>query len=75
MTNTHRFSLSFVVLISLTTLMAVNSTEAVAQTTPPREKSKISIAEQSVAHGAAGRAGSELNVIRRGPVNSGDSSP
>lgn len=26
-------------------------------------------AEQTVAHGAAGRAGSEINVVRRGPVN------
>jgi hypothetical protein len=25
--------------------------------------------EQSVAHGAAGRAVSEINVVRRGPVN------
>ena len=28
--------------------------------------------EQTVAHGAAGRAGSELNVVRRGPVNGAD---
>lgn len=29
------------------------------------------VAEQTVAHGAAGRADSELNVVRRGPVNGG----
>ena len=28
--------------------------------------------EQSVAHGAAGRAVSEVNVVRRGPVNGPD---
>ena len=28
--------------------------------------------EQTVAHGAAGRAVSEINTVRRGPVNGGD---
>ena len=30
-----------------------------------------SAAEQSVAHGAAGRAGSEISVVHPGPVNGG----
>lgn len=29
------------------------------------------VAEQWVAHGAAGRAGFEINVVLRGPVNGG----
>jgi hypothetical protein len=34
--------------------------------------SKLTIsAEQSVAHAAAGRVVSEVNVVRRGPVNGG----
>ena len=39
----------------------------------PRMPCRVSgLLEQTVAHGAAGRADSEVNVDRRGPVNGSD---